>query len=268
MKWLLFTGVLAALALMAHAADEKGMTYPDTRRTDFTEKLHGVQVADPYRWLEGDVRKEKDVANWVEEQNKVTFGYLEKIPQRKPLQKRLTELWNYERYSAPFKEGGRYFYFRNDGLQNQSVLYTMESLDGKPRLLLDPNKLSKDGTIALAGVEVSPDGKKIAVSLSEAGSDWQTVKVLDVASGKFDDDELKWVKFSGVSWSRDSKGFHYSRYDEPKDPAGKFTGVNKNQKAFFHEVGAAQAKDALVYKRDDQPDWNMGAGATEDGKYV
>ncbi|MFQ3648734.1 MAG: prolyl oligopeptidase family serine peptidase [Gemmataceae bacterium] len=265
MKSLLLVGLLVTVALLAKAA-EGGLTYPTTKRVEVVEKLHGVEVADPYRWLEEDVRVNKEVAQWVEDQNKVTFGYLEKIPARRPLVKRLTDLWNYERYSAPFKEGGRYFYFRNDGLQNQAVLYTLEKLDAEPRLLLDPNKLSKDGTIALGGFEVSPDGKKAVVSLSEAGSDWTTMKVLDIATGKFDADEIKWVKFSGASWSRDNKGFFYSRYDEPKEGTA-FTGANKFQKAYYHVLGTPQSEDKLVYERKDQPDWSFSVGQTEDGKY-
>lgn len=265
MKWMLLTGVVVMLVLMARAAEEK-VSYPTTKRSDFTETLHGEKVADPYRWLEDDVRKSKDVENWVADENKVTFGYLEKIAARKPLQKRLTDLWNYERYSAPFKEGGRYFFARNDGLQNQSVLYTMDTLDGKPRLLLDPNKLSKDGTIALTGFEVSPDGKRAAVSLSEAGSDWQNIKVLDIETGQFLDDDLKWVKFSGMSWTKDARGFFYSRYDEPEG-GSKFTGANKFQKAYFHTVGKAQKDDTLVYERKDQPDWSFSVAQTDDGKY-
>src|SRR5262249_32941364 len=155
-----------------------------TRRVDVTDDLHGTKITDPYRWLEDDVRKSREVADWVEAQNKVTFGYLESIPQRKALQKRITDLWNYERYSSPFRVGGRYFYSRNDGLQNQSVLYTTgESLTGQPRVLLDPNKLSKDGTVALSGLEISPDGKLLAYGIAKAGSDWQTWKVLDIDSG-------------------------------------------------------------------------------------
>jgi prolyl oligopeptidase len=265
MKYLLLFGLVATLALLVKAA-EAGLSYPVSKRGEVVEKLHGVEVADPYRWLEEDVRVNKEVADWVEAQNKVTFGYLEKIPARQPLQKRLTDLWNYERYSAPFKEGGRYFYFRNDGLQNQAVLYTLEKLDAEPRLLLDPNKLSKDGTVALGGFEVSPDGKKAVVSLSEAGSDWTTMKVLDIATGKFDSDELKWVKFSGASWSRDNKGFFYSRYDEPKEGTA-FTGANKFQKAYYHTLGTPQTEDKLVYERKDQPDWSFSVGQTEDGKY-
>jgi prolyl oligopeptidase len=265
MKSLLFLGLLATVTLLAKAAEGE-LTYPSTKRVEVVEKLHGTEVADPYRWLEEDVRVNKEVAQWVEDQNKVTFGYLEKIPARQPLVKRLTELWNYERYSAPFKEGGRYFYFRNDGLQNQAVLYTLNKLEAQPRLLLDPNKLSKDGTVALGGFEVSPDGKKAVVSLSEAGSDWTTMKVLDIATGQFDSDEIKWVKFSGASWSRDNKGFFYSRYDEPKEGTA-FTGANKFQKAYYHVLGTPQKEDKLVYERKDQPDWSFSVGQTEDGKY-
>jgi len=265
MKSLLFLGLLATVTLLAKAAEGE-LTYPSTKRVEVVEKLHGTEVADSYRWLEEDVRVNKEVAQWVEDQNKVTFGYLEKIPARQPLVKRLTELWNYERYSAPFKEGGRYFYFRNDGLQNQAVLYTLNKLEAQPRLLLDPNKLSKDGTVALGGFEVSPDGKKAVVSLSEAGSDWTTMKVLDIATGQFDSDEIKWVKFSGASWSRDNKGFFYSRYDEPKEGTA-FTGANKFQKAYYHVLGTPQKEDKLVYERKDQPDWSFSVGQTEDGKY-
>jgi prolyl oligopeptidase len=246
------------------------LKYPPTKRDDVVEKLHGTDVADPYRWLEADIRKKddpaaKEVAEWVAAQNKVTFGYLKSIPARKPLQKRITDLWNYERFSAPFKEGGRYFYYRNDGLQNQSVLYTMDKPEDEGKVLLDPNKLSKDGTIAMSGVECSPDGKLLAVSLSEAGSDWQTIKVMDIESGKFLDDQVKWVKFSGISWSKDNKGFYYSRFDEPKDKA--FTGKNEFQKAFYHEIGKAQKDDRLVIKNDKEPDWHFHAGVTDDGKY-
>ncbi len=165
-------------------AGEKRLSYPVTKRIDHIDDYHGTKVADPYRWLEEDVRKSPEVAEWVAEQNKLTFAYLHTIPQREAIHKRLTELWNYERYSAPFKTGGRYFYTKNDGLQNQSVLYTLDSLDGESRVLLDPNKWSKDGTIALSEMEVSDDGKYLAYAVAEAGSDWKTWHVLDVATGR------------------------------------------------------------------------------------
>ncbi|MFM7178738.1 MAG: S9 family peptidase, partial [Bacteroidota bacterium] len=197
-------------------APAESLRYPDTKRVDQLDNYFGKVVEDPYRWLEDDVRTSKDAADWVAAQNKVTFGFLEKIPERQSIQKRLTELWNYERYSSPFKTGGTYFYFRNDGLQNQALLYTTgQTLDGSSRVLLDPNKLTKDGTVALTNTEVSPDGKLLAFGLAEAGSDWQTWKIMDVSTGKIREDELKWIKFSSASWTHDSKGFFYSRFDEP-----------------------------------------------------
>ncbi|OAI47810.1 prolyl endopeptidase [Planctomycetaceae bacterium SCGC AG-212-F19] len=243
------------------------LSYPSTKRTDVVDVLHGVKVADPYRWLEDDVRKSKDVADWVEAQNKVTFGYLKAIPERDAIVKRLTELWNYERYSAPFKTGGRYFYTRNDGLQNQSVLYTLDSLDGEPRVLIDPNTWSKDGTVALGNISVSEDGKYVAYSVAEAGSDWNTWRVLDFASGKQLGDEVRWVKFSGTPWTKDSKGFFYSRYDEPQAGA-QFQSLNLNQKVYYHRIGTPQTDDVLVYKRPDHPDWGFSTEVTEDGHYL
>lgn len=258
---------LALTALALVSAAEESMKYPTTTKGDVVDTLHGVQVPDPYRWLEDDVRTNKDVAAWVEQQNKVTFGYLQKISQRKPLQKRLTELWNYERQIAPIKAGGRYFIQRNNGLQNQSVLYVSETLDGKDRLLLDPNTLSKDGTVAMTSFEVSPDGKLLAFGLAEAGSDWQSFKILDVATGKVRDDHVKWIKYSGVSWTRDGKGFFYSRFDEPKK-GGAFVSLNLNHKVYYHRVGTPQSDDVLVYKRPDHPDWNLYSTVSEDGRYL
>lgn len=257
---------LALLTLTSQSRADEPMKYPPSKQVQQTDDFHGTKVSDPYRWLEDDVRKSKDVSDWVEAQNKVTFKFLEAIPQRKPLQKRITELWNYERFSAPFKEGGRYFFVRNDGLQNQSVLYTMDSLNGTPRVLLDPNKLSKDGTVALGGLAVSPDGKMLAYSVAESGSDWNTWRLLDIDSGKLRDDEIRWVKFSGASWTKDSRGFFYSRFDEPK--AGAFTSLNFNQKVYYHRVGTPQADDVLVYKRPDHPEWGFNGSVTDDGRYL
>ena len=186
---------------------QTALEYPKTQTVDHVDVYHGVKVADPYRWLEDDVRESKDVAAWVKAQNEVTFEYLEKIPERKPIEKRLTKLWNYEKYGSPFKRGGAYYYFKNDGLQNQDVLYRLESLDAEPEVLIDPNTWSKDGTVALAGAAFSDDGKHLAYGIQDAGSDWRTWRVMTIAGGKVLDDELKWVKFSGVSWTRDSKGF-------------------------------------------------------------
>src|SRR5579883_1298407 len=248
-------------------ANEKHLSYPKTKRIDHTDDYHGVKVADPYRWLEEDVRKSPAVAEWVAEQNHLTLAYLHAIPQRKALLKRLTELWNYERYSAPSKVGGRYFYSKNDGLQNQSVLYTMDSLEGDPRVLIDPNKWAKDGTVALTGVEISDDGKYLAYGVAESGSDWNTWHVLEVATGKVLADQVKWIKYGGASWTIDGKGFFYSRFDEPK-PGEEFQSVTLNQKVYYHRLGAPQSDDVLVYRRPDHPDWDFGANVTEDGRYL
>ena len=262
---LLFCGGLLALPLAE--ADEPTMKYPATKRGNQVDEYHGVKVADPYRWLEQDVRKSKEVADWVAAENKVTDAYLAKIPQRDRIRKRLTELWNYPKYSAPYKRGGRYFYLKNDGLQNQSVLYTLDKLGARPRLLIDPNKWSKDGTVALAAFSPSDDGKHIAYGVAEAGSDWNTWHVLDVSNGQTLEDELKWVKFSGAAWTKDGKGFFYSRYDEPK-PGEAFQSTNRNQKLCYHKVGTPQGKDVIVYRRADHPDWGFNADTTDDGKYL
>src|SRR6185503_6090064 len=175
------------------------------------------------------------------------------IPERARLRERLTKLWNYERYGAPFKEGGRYFLTRNDGLQNQSVLYVTDSLEAAPRVLLDPNKLSTDGTVALSGYSVSDDGNLLAYGLAASGSDWNEWKVRDVRTGQDLTDHLQWVKFSGASWKKDGSGFFYSRYDAPK-PGDTLKGVNKFHKLYFHRLGTEQAADVLIYERKDQPD--------------
>jgi len=260
-----FSLALGGFCLSSALADP--IKYPDTRREDRTETIHGTKVADPYRWLEDDVRKAPEVKAWVEAQNRVTNAFLESIPERRAIESRITDLWNYEKYSTPAKVGGRYFYRKNDGLQNQSVLYTLDRLDGEPRMLIDPNTWSKDGTVSLGSTAVSQDARYLAYSVSDAGSDWQTWKVLDVNKGKPLTDELKWVKFSEASWTADNKGFFYSRYDEPK-PGETFQSVNLNQKVFYHRVGTPQSDDVLVYKRPDHPDWGFQAAATDDGRYL
>jgi prolyl oligopeptidase len=238
--------------------------YPVARKSDQVDDYHGMKVADPYRWLED--LDSAETRQWVEAENNLTFAYLNAIPQRAAIRERLTKLWNYEKYGVPFKEGNRYFYTRNSGLQNQSVLYTVTSLDAPPQMILDPNTLSADGTVAVSGLQTSPDGKLLAYSLSASGSDWQEWKVRDVETGKDLSDHLQWVKFSGVSWTRDGKGFFYNRYDEPKADALK--GVNYFQKVYYHKLGTAQAEDVLVYERPDQKDWLFGGSVTEDGNYL
>src|SRR5256714_2719698 len=242
----------------------KPNSYPPARKSDQVDDYHGVKVADPYRWLE-DLDSE-ETRSWVEAENKLSFAFLGSIPQRDVIKDRLTNLWNYEKYGIPRKESNRYFYSRNSGLQNQAVLYTVTSLEAQPQMVLDPNTLSPDGTVALSGLEVSPDGKLLAYSLSASGSDWQEWKVRDVQTGKDLSDDLKWVKFSGASWTRDGKGFFYSRYDERKNDALK--GTNYFQKVYYHKLGTPQAEDVLVYERPDQKDWLLFGNVTEDGNYL
>jgi prolyl oligopeptidase len=241
------------------------LTYPVTKKVDQQDDYHGTMVADPYRWLE-DANSAETKA-WVDAENTVTQSYLAQIPNREAIKQRLTRLWNYERYSVPYKEGGRYFYSRNDGLQNQSVLYTMAKLSDTPRVLLDPNTLAADGTVALAGAAVSPDGKLLAYGTAASGSDWNEWKVRDIASGADLSDHIKWVKFSSTAWTRDGKGFFYSRYDEPKE-ATKLADVNYFQKLYFHKVGTPQSADTLVYDRPDQKEWGFAAQVSDDGHYL
>ncbi len=264
----LLLGLAFALGapLAVGADDRAALTYPPTKRGDVVDEYHGTKVADPYRWLEGDVREDETVAAWVAAQNEVTHAYLGGIAARERIRERLTKLWNYERYGSPFKAGGRYFYYKNDGLQNQSVLYVLDELDGEPRVLIDPNGLSKDGTVALRGTYVTDDGRHMAYGVSSAGSDWQEIHVLDVATGKRLPDVTRWVKFSGASWTPDGKGFFYSRYDEPEGEA--FTSENRFQKLYYHRLGSPQSDDVLVYHRPDQPEWGFGGEVTEDGRWL
>ncbi len=258
-----FAAVAPALAQPAKQPAGK-IGYPVAKTVDQVDDYHGTKVADPYRWLEEPDSGETKA--WVTAQNEITNAWLDTVPERSRIKERLTNLWNYEKFGVPFKEGGKYFFTRNDGLQNQSVLYVTDAIESTPRALLDPNTLSKDGTVALAGTSVSDDGKLMAYGVAEAGSDWNTWRVRDVLTGKDLSDELKWVKFSGAAWTKDNKGFFYSRYDAPTGDAIK--SVNNFHKIFYHVVGTPQSADALVYERMDQPEWYLGAGVTEDGKYL
>ncbi|HVX14581.1 MAG TPA: prolyl oligopeptidase family serine peptidase [Pirellulales bacterium] len=241
------------------------LQYPPARRNDQVDDYHGTRVPDPYRWLEDPDSPESRA--WIEAENKLTFSVLEKIPEREPIRRRLTELWNYEKYGVPAARGGRYFYSRNDGLQNQSVLYWAPSLDAEPSVLLDPNKLSKEGTISVSGTAISDDGKRLAYGLASAGSDWQEWRVRDVETGKDLDDHLKWIKFSGASWSDDGRGFYYSRYDEPK-PDEELTAQNYFQKLYYHRVGTPQSEDKLIYERKDEKEWGFHGDVTDDGRWL
>ncbi len=240
-----------------------GVPVPKTKTVDQIDEYHGTKVSDPFRWLEDT--ESSETADWVAAQNKATFGYLEKIPQRESIKQRLTEIWNYERFGLPDKFGENYFFTYNDGLQNQSVLYVSKQSDGSDkRILLDPNALAADGTVALTDWQVREDGKVVAYSLASAGSDWNTWYVRDVDTGKDLDDKVEWVKFSSAAWTKDGTGFFYSRYDEPKKDE-QFSGINYFQKLYFHRLGTAQSEDQLIYHRPDEKEWGFSAQVSDDG---
>lgn len=241
--------------------------YPETRTVDQVDDYHGTRVADPYRWLEQDVRESEAVAGWVEAQNAVTFDYLEALPGREAIEQRLTTLWDFERYSTPERHGDYWFYSHNDGLQNQSVVYRSEVPGKNPQLVLDPNTWSDDGTVALGGAEVSPSGRYIAYGIQDGGSDWRTWRVKDLASGETLADELQWIKFSGVSWAADESGFYYSRYPAPEE-GGEFQNLNKNMAVYFHRLGTPQSQDRLVHARPENPEWGFSAEVSRDGRYL
>ena len=243
------------------------LKYPTTNVVDTTDDYHGTTVADPYRWLEDDVRHSDDVRQWVTEQNEVTFNYLQSLPYRKQIADRLTQLWDYEKYGAPFRRGDRYFFFKNDGLQNQSVLYQQSSLDAPATVLIDPNEWASDGTVALGSLSFSPNGQLLAYSVQEAGSDWQTWKVMDVASGELREDKIEWIKFGTVSWTADNQGFYYSAYDAPESDE-QFQELNLGQKVYYHKLGDAQDDDKLIHQNAEQPEWGFAPEVTEDGKYL
>lgn len=241
------------------------LTYPASKIVDQEDSYHGTLVRDPYRWLE-DVDS-PETHQWVQAQNQVTFAYLETIPQRETYKDRLTEIWNYTRYGTPWRQGERTFFNKNDGLQNQSVLYVQDSPDAEPRVLLDPNTLSEDGTVALGGISVSDNGKFMAWSTNVSGSDWRTWYVRDVATGKDLGDKVEWSKFSGAAWNKDATGFYYSRYEAPSE-GETFESSNYFQKLYFHKVGTDQSEDSLVYERPDQKEWGFSGSVSEDGRYL
>lgn len=243
------------------------LEYPATSTVDHVDDYHGTAVSDPYRWLEDDVRESTDVKDWVDAQNEVTFTYLESIAERDKIRKRLTELWDFERFGTPYKEGGRYYYRYNDGLLSQSLVFTQTSLDAEPTLLLDPNAWSEDGTVALASYFPSPDGRHVAYLVQDGGSDWRMAKVIEVETGAVLNDELEWLKFTGLSWASDGSGFYYSRYPETQDEE-KFQSLNMNQAVYFHTLGSEQADDKLVFSSPDNPEWGFSAGVTDDGAHL
>ncbi len=254
--------ILTLSALLSMSSIAQNISAPQTRKSDHLDTYHGTSIADPYRWLEDDNSEETKA--WVKTQNAVTDKYLAALPQREPVKKLFKAFFNYEKFGTPFKEGGRYFYTRNDGLQQQAVLYMVKALNDSPQVALDPNTLSIDGTVATTGTVVSRDGKYLAYGVASGGSDWQEWKVRDLTTGEDLPDLIKWVKFSNAEWTPDSLGFFYSRYDAPKD-GETLTGSNYYQKLYYHRLGADQSADALVYENKQQKEWGFGAIVTDDG---
>lgn len=256
----------ASDAASTHAATAPKLAYPETRKVDVVEEQFGVKVADPYRWLEDDVRNSKDVADWVAAQKAVADGYLESLPGKDVLAARMKALFDYQRYSLPQKAGGHYFFTKNDGLQNQSPLYVRKGLKGEDRVLIDPNAWAKDGATALDQWEPSPNGKLLAYSIQDGGSDWRTIRVLDVTTGKPVGDEIQWAKFTNIAWVG-NEGFLYSRFAEPAK-GQEFQALNENQTLYFHRIGTSQKDDIAVYATPDRPKLGHVAQVTHDKKWV
>ena len=255
--------LLSGIMVMSCTPQQKKLTYPKAEKVDTVDVYFGTEVADPYRWLENDTSAA--TAAWVEAENKVTNEYLAQIPFRKQLLERLTNLANYEKIGAPFKKHGKYYFYKNDGLQNQSVLYVQDSLEGEPRVFLDPNKLSDDGTVALTGLSFSHDGKYAAYTISRSRSDWTEIYVLDTATGQLLDDHIEWAKFTGAAWQGD--GFYYSAYDAPVK-GKEFSNVNENHKVYYHKIGTPQTEDKLIYQNPAYPKRFYYTGTSEDERIL
>lgn len=253
--------IAICLGLMLTQCDKKSapIKYPETAKVDVTDGYFGTEVADPYRWLENDTAPE--VLEWVKQENAITREYLDKIPFREQLKQRLTELSNYEKFGTPFKKHGKYYYFRNDGLQNQSVLYVKESLNGDTKVVLDPNRLSDNGTVALNSISFSKDGQYLAYTISRSGSDWVEIYVMDLATRKLTDDHIVWAKFTNAAW--EGNGFYYSRYDAPEE-GKEYSNVNENHKIYYHEIGTEQSQDVLIYENKQYPQRFYTAAVNED----
>ncbi len=267
MKTRLLAVAFCISVLMPQCMEAQEIKYPQTRTIDKTDEYFGVVVPDPFQWLENDVREDEEVAAWVADQNKVTFSYLENLPHRKEIEDRITTLWNYEKIGAPFRVGDVYYQSRNDGLQNQNVLYRLDKLDAEPVMVLDPNSWSEDGTKALGGLAFSDDGRYMAYGIQDGGSDWRSWRVVDTESGETLKDELDWLKFGGISWLPDNSGFYYSRFPEPKD-GEEFQSTNLNSKVYFHKLGTSQADDVLIHEDPANDTWGFAPAVTEDGDYL
>ena len=255
--------IIAAMTIVIGSCDKGKFNYPETRKVDTVDYYFGEAVPDPYRWLEDDNAPE--VKEWVKAQNEVTFGYLKSIPFRDKIEQRLKEIWNYPKEGVPFEKGGYYFMEKNDGLQNQDVLYFMDSIGGEARVLLDPNTFSDDGTVALAGYAVSEDGKFIVYATSTGGSDWRDVYVKEIETGKKLDDHIQWVKFSNLAWYKN--GFYYSRYDKPAR-GEELTNINNYQKVYYHQLGTPQNQDKLIFENSADPSKMYIADVSDDESYL
>jgi prolyl oligopeptidase len=254
--------VFSAL-LFSMVSIAQGLDYPQTRKDSQVDDYHGTKVADPYRWLEDD--NSAETAKWVEAENKVTFGYLEKIPYRAQVKARLEQLYNFPKYTPPFRKGDYLFFTKNDGLQNQNVVYAQKGLEGAPEVLLDPNKFSADGTSRLGAFNVSEDGRYAAYGISVGGSDWQEGHVIEIATRKVLTDDLKWIKFTGFGWA--GNGFFYSRFDAP-EPGHELSSKNEFQKVYYHVLGTEQSADELIYEDKQNPQRFQSVATTNDQRFA
>lgn len=256
------TFLFLILAVSVMTAQQK-FNYPETNKVDTVDEYFGVRVPDPYRWLEDD--NSDETKEWVKKQNEVTFSYLESIPYRKAIKERYENLFNFPKYSAPFKGGENFFFFKNDGLQNQSVLYIQKDLDAEPEVFLDPNKFSDEGTVSLTTYSISKDGKYFAYGTASGGSDWNEFHVMDVASKEKLGDHLKWIKFSGIAWH--GNGFYYTKYPAPKE-GGELSSVNENGKIYYHALGSSQNDDKLIWEDLDHPQRIGYTATTDDERFL
>ena len=255
---------LTSLLIVLWSCGQQRPDYPVAKKVDVVDDYHGTKVPDPYRWLED--ADAPDTRAWVEAENKITFGFVRSAPYYEEVKQSLTELWNYEKYSAPFKKGVRYFFRKNDGLQNQSVLYMQSSLEAEPQVLLDPNKFSEDGTVALAGLSISEDGSLMAYGISRSGSDQREYRIRKVDSGGDYDEVIRWCKFAGIAWKHDNTGFFYNRF--PKPGTVDKEDENKYNRVYWHKLGTPQTQDELIYKDDANKELGFWPFITEDGKYL
>ena len=251
------------MAIISACSSKTTLSYPEAIKDNTVDTYFGTEVADPYRWLENDTSQATSA--WVKAENDITNAYLARIPFRNKLKERLTQLTNYEKIGTPFKKNGKYYFYKNDGLQNQNVLYVKETLDGEAKVLLDPNKLSDDGTVALNGISFSKDGKYMAYAISRSGSDWIEIYVIDLATSELTDDHILWAKFSGASWQ--GNGFYYSAYDAPTN-GKEYSNINENHKVYYHKIGDPQSKDQLIYQNPQYPKRFYSASTDEDEKIL